>query len=336
MRGTFLEVKSGALLFVELDILAKRRGVPSYTCVHNPIQERGTYLNHAKLTRRFGLAYDVEMADFGDVARGPRESHVGRTLTEHQQDLCPDIWHASFEERRSLFVESYDLVQSGMASRPCHRVNLQKHAIQAMKWWLELDSERHMVLPVQGTLLTTLVRGGEVAVMPWDIDLEFVFASTGPNPIIAACESKVATGWTHFLTCLETEVGNGIGLFDVRASPTTVYIPEMMHRNKGVLAKIRLEIHEFDITLDSYLDPKDLLKARLLGVDVHFAWDQWEYQFFEIYGGDLTKKVGTSGTVNKTSQCDDSANHTACLLSTCHGSHSFGCTLELPDWFSHV
>ncbi|CAE8617056.1 unnamed protein product, partial [Polarella glacialis] len=83
------------------------------------------------------------------------------------------------------------------------------------------------------------------------------------------------------------------------------------------------------------IDADVLITARLLGADVHFLWQQVEYQILQVYRGDLRKKVGTSGNVDKSEACPASSPHSACLKSQCSSS-SHGCTLELPDWFAHV
>ena len=58
----------------------------------------------------------------------------------------------------------------------------------------------------------------------------------------------------------------------------------MLFEQYGVLGKMRIEIEGvLDVQLHEFLDPREFFKVNLFGADLHFAWYQWEYQFFEIY-----------------------------------------------------
>ncbi|CAE8602649.1 unnamed protein product, partial [Polarella glacialis] len=170
------EDSTAALLFVELDLLAWQRGVPAYTCMEKPFLEQSTYLDQAVLTRSFATRYAVQVADFGTEESGGAPSSSANAEIFRQRDLCPRNYSSAQLEQS--YVAAYAMTQAGMASHYCHRKVLQQQALKVISWWTRLDPERHFVLPKQGTLLTTLVRGGAIAVMPWDIDLEFILASS--------------------------------------------------------------------------------------------------------------------------------------------------------------
>mmetsp|Transcript_54807 Transcript_54807/g.177304 ORF Transcript_54807/g.177304 Transcript_54807/m.177304 type:complete len:225 (-) Transcript_54807:420-1094(-) len=211
-------------------------------------------------------------------------------------------------------------------------------------WWTGLDKERNVVLPKQGTLLTSLIRGGEFGVMPWEIDLEFVFASLGANPVLSACRSR-SEDWELQADCVAEQVRRAVGGEEkVTVEEYLKPVPKLLHAKYGILSKVRVDVNDMiDIQFDELHDQpgsRQLYRVRLLGAEVNFYWHQWEYQFFQIYGGSLQKKVGTSGLVNKSEACGPDASHSACLRHRCLPAYAAmpdaGCVLEFPDWFAHT
>ena len=89
-----------------------------------------------------------------------------------------------------------------------------------------------------------------------------------------------------------------------------------------------------DIHFNGYVDRTDFFLVPLFGTQVYVSWPQWEFQFFEIFRGDLRKKVGTSGTVDQTESCEAGNAHNACLRNSCQESRA--CVLEFPDLFAHT
>mmetsp|Transcript_168098 Transcript_168098/g.534828 ORF Transcript_168098/g.534828 Transcript_168098/m.534828 type:complete len:964 (-) Transcript_168098:166-3057(-) len=316
--------RSGANLFVELDLLAFRLGVPAYTCSEPPLEEHSSYLEHFVLTPRFAVTHSVEAFE-PNFQPMDHIAHLDCRVGSRQV-LC---WTAS----KFTDPEAQELVQNGMASRFCYRRRLQR---------LGLGRDLHRVMPKQGTLLTTLVRGGEFGTMPWDLDLEFVLATIGTNPILSSCNTRhVGEGWEDAAMCVAGHVRAGLNGTRVVVKEFLKPVSKLLFEKYGVLGKVRLEVDgvldlQFDEMHGPLLGMRKLHKAFLLGVQVDFSWHQWEYQLFQIYGGSLQKKVGTSGTVSKSEACPAGSQHSACLRTTCTPDREDGCNLELPDWFAHV
>mmetsp|Transcript_95675 Transcript_95675/g.270761 ORF Transcript_95675/g.270761 Transcript_95675/m.270761 type:complete len:89 (-) Transcript_95675:161-427(-) len=84
-----------------------------------------------------------------------------------------------------------------------------------------------------------------------------------------------------------------------------------------------------------------MYRAKLFGADVRFAWEQWEHQFFDIYGGDLRKKASAQVLTGRgKAQVPRSSSMNVSLKGPCRHrflpSESEGCVLEFPDHFVHV
>jgi len=331
--------KDGALLLVELDILALRAKMPAYTCMELPFIEESSYLERVKLTKRCGIQHSIEIAEFTLASHLPQA--VGPSAG--RQDVCSNnlTWRWNSPGQNVLDADAYDLVQQGMASGYCYRKYLQRLVSTVVNWWLDIDPEHHVALPKQGTLLTSLVRGGEFGAMPWELDLEFILASTGANPVYDACRAFLRSGgsWQAAGDCAVRYFQRGLRSSRVVIKDYVKPVTEMLYNKYGILGKMRLEVDQsLDIQLHGFLDPSELYKVKLFGTDFHFSWTQWEYQLFEIYGGNLRKKVGTSGTIDKSEACPEGSKHSACFHDTCtkEAAQSYGCTLELSDWFAHA
>eukprot|EP00927_Polykrikos_kofoidii_P048737 TRINITY_DN42952_c0_g1_i1.p1 TRINITY_DN42952_c0_g1~~TRINITY_DN42952_c0_g1_i1.p1 ORF type:complete len:1013 (+),score=129.43 TRINITY_DN42952_c0_g1_i1:60-3098(+) len=340
--------ETGANLLVELDLLAVRRGIPAYTCMHPPVVET-SYLGRAVLTPRLGAKYNIDVAEFLPLeswrpasfsARGERDDGGGRnggSGAAHWQELCVNV--SAIDALRS----PEEFAWRGMATPWCWRRELQRAVQSIVSWWTRLDPARNVALPKQGTLLTALVRGGEIGAMPWDLDFELVLASRGSNPIFDRCRAVgdltaacVASSLRRHLRNVPVKLSSGTDSIDI--------VHRMLLQKFGILGKVRLFVGPrgaIDVTLDELHDDdaEGLYRVRLFGEELHFLWHQWEYQLFEIYGGDLRKKIGTSGTIDKTASCDHgSVRSNLCLRSSCDGEEDLerGCVLEMPDWFAHT
>mmetsp|Transcript_54808 Transcript_54808/g.177312 ORF Transcript_54808/g.177312 Transcript_54808/m.177312 type:complete len:469 (-) Transcript_54808:1067-2473(-) len=117
------EDATGANLFVELDLLALRRRLPAYTCMHPPLHE-DVYLDRAVLTRHLGEMHSVEVADFGAPPPEPEP--------EPTHDAPAPAAAAAVAGGRQIrcgtteFRDAYNNAQVGRATRYCYRRHLQR------------------------------------------------------------------------------------------------------------------------------------------------------------------------------------------------------------------
>merc|ERR1712183_676363 len=89
----------------------------------------------------------------------------------------------------------------------------------------------------------------------------------------------------------------------------------------------------FDIDFDEYVTPPPIQAALFGEVCVRVDWDHWESLFFEVFNGNLMKKVGTSGNI-VASQTSCSLEHNACIPQ-CQGHQGADCIFEFDDHFAH-
>merc|ERR1712224_358109 len=96
--------------------------------------------------------------------------------------------------------------------------------------------------------------------------------------------------------------------------PVINAISELLYNKNGILAKPRMEIRKnLDVHLDEFVPLQGLFATRLFGTVVHVLWDQWEYQYYEVYKGDPRKKFGTAGTIDRSRTSCRQPGHNACL-----------------------
>eukprot|EP00434_Breviolum_minutum_P004818 symbB.v1.2.004248.t1/scaffold241.1/size254724/3 len=161
-------------LMVELDLLAKLGGSPPsrlkrshgavavprriLTCVlpeGTRIPREEDYLQKAQLPDAFVQLFQVEAADF-----------AGRILVASNPAIVAGAPNGTD------WNLAHNVADQRIATSLLYRRRIEDDFTKIVKWWTMLDEEKHFAAPKQGTLLTAMIRGGDVSMMPWDTDLE--------------------------------------------------------------------------------------------------------------------------------------------------------------------
>merc|ERR1712151_698409 len=162
----------------------------------------------------------------------------------------------------------------------------------------------------------------------------------GKNVVLERCNSQEYETFDAKSHCVSDFVASGLPGLSTEAGRAQNMVSSMLHDRHQTLTKFRIEIAGIiDVTFAEHVSRDDMWNAKLFGSQVSFMWDQWEFQLFEIYGGDLKKKVGTSGSIDKHEVCSPDSTHTACIKDPCANTHEHterGCVIEFPDWFAHA
>eukprot|EP00930_Biecheleria_cincta_P059912 TRINITY_DN45625_c0_g1_i1.p1 TRINITY_DN45625_c0_g1~~TRINITY_DN45625_c0_g1_i1.p1 ORF type:complete len:952 (-),score=111.38 TRINITY_DN45625_c0_g1_i1:56-2911(-) len=285
----------GSSLTIALDILAHQLQLPVLTCMHAAMLEND-YLTSAVLTNKLATSFQIERARFSTKG--------------DWYERCLDV-----DKQAEWPVINYELSQGGMVTRYCWRVLMEKQVVDTVATWNSIDN-RHFVMAKQGTLLTALARGGEFGMMPWDFDLELVLASRGPNLILQECSGS-DRNYTEALACAAQLMAEKGLKVERHLGPIASmnFISELGYeRTGGSLAKVRLELgYNLDVHLDDFLSTEDSFEVPLFGTKVHVLRDHWTYQLFDIYNGDLHKKFGTAGTIDRSHEQCARPGHNACI-----------------------
>mmetsp|Transcript_13811 Transcript_13811/g.37638 ORF Transcript_13811/g.37638 Transcript_13811/m.37638 type:complete len:394 (-) Transcript_13811:153-1334(-) len=303
-----------AMLLVELDVLAAAAGGPlAWTCDLGPMREE-PFLRHASLPAAFSARYQIELATYPG-----HSSHVS-CLSEGGQ--LP-------------WLVAHEMSDQRLATRWCYRKKVEEQFCHMVNWWKALDPEKHFVSAKQGTLLTGMVRGGDISMMPWDNDLEMSFFSTGANPILDWCSWH--TGWQKKALCIAERLQAEIGV------PTKMLFDNekvWLHDAQLVFSKFKVEVDFFDVDIEGHVE-RPPISVQMFGCsEVRLHWRDWEYLFFEVFGGSLVKKVGTSGNIDIDAVRCEAGAHNACIPRC--GPHAAGgglaarlCVVEFNDYFAH-
>lgn len=318
-------VNETANLLVGLDLTALRLGVmPVLTCAFGALELRSVesegvvfeedFLEKATLPAGFAAAYQVEVAEFTPGNAFEQCAAAGDAM------LGWGLAHANSDQR--------------LASPLCYRRHIERQFCDVVAWWRGLVPDGSTFASVkQGTLLTAMIRGGDVAMMPWDNDLEMGLYSTGQNPVLAWCAEH--TSWTSRVQCLQERLSVALGL---PVNVDTDLVSRWLHGLHGKLEKLRIMV---DNTLDVLLEgnvPLMPVTVRMFGqAEVRVSWPLWDYLFFEVFRGSWEKKVGTSGTVERAAHAESCASqHSACIPGCTRAFDGATCVLEFPDFFAHT
>ena len=205
--------------YVDLDLSAKLLGVKALTCLYGHLQEEH-YLSKARLSPWLAFRHAVEVVEFW----GRREEMC---VVKPQLD--------------SMFQH----INAGRVTTPCFRRSAEAEIRNIARWWIELDPGknkkknklkqkvaktkflgmflifffiifdpgRHFITLKQGTVLTGLMRGGDLGMMPWDRDLEMVLLSTGPISFFGMCKEFVGVRKAQCIAAkIRKRLGKGIGM----------------------------------------------------------------------------------------------------------------------------
>eukprot|EP00746_Dinoflagellata_sp_MGD_P107263 gnl/MRDRNA2_/MRDRNA2_45222_c0_seq1.p1 gnl/MRDRNA2_/MRDRNA2_45222_c0~~gnl/MRDRNA2_/MRDRNA2_45222_c0_seq1.p1 ORF type:complete len:296 (-),score=56.43 gnl/MRDRNA2_/MRDRNA2_45222_c0_seq1:258-1145(-) len=280
------------------------------TCMLPPMPE-DDYLERAVMTPELAIRYQIEMTHF--------------TATNVQESCLP-IDQAEVENTWKM---AHYLSAQGVATRLCYRKDIETKFRSVISWWIKLDPEHHFASVKQGTMLTAMIRGGAVAMMPWDNDLEFMLLSSGPNPMFRWCGPELRPLQAR-KDCIYARLGKELGSSVRGGGPEN--LEDWLHDKHGVFEKVRVEVDEtFDIDFVGWIPRPSVSVNMFRGTQVYITWSHWEWLFFEIFGGDLVKKVGSSGNLAAGARgC--AVDHNACIQQC----QEKGCITEFADFFAHT
>ncbi|CAJ1330284.1 unnamed protein product [Effrenium voratum] len=266
-------------LLVELDLLAKLGGVPPraargrgsstpkgkiLTCALDDYSREEDYTAHATLTEPFAKRFHLEVARFGHV----------------QERALPPSTNNSWSY-------AHLLADQRIATSLLYRRRIEDNFVAIVQWWTSLD-KRHFAAAKQGTLLTAMIRGGDVSMMPWDTDLELALYSTGPNPVLSWCDNIL--DFQERLQCVWQQLEDQLQL-PVMAGPD-LFFSQWLYEAHLTFAKLRVNVdHGFDVNFESYV-PRPPIAVPMFGrAEVRVSWPLWEHLFFEVFQGSLEKKA---------------------------------------------
>lgn len=300
-----------ATLLAELDLLAQSRGIgPSLTCPSIPVHE-DPYLPKARFWPSLARRYQLEAVQYT-----PLNAH----------DNCSGAAGAQG------WQQAHHLSDQRVATGLCYRRQIESQFADIVSWWVGLGPAGNFATAKQGTLLTAMIRGGEVSMMPWDSDLELVLLSEGPNPLMGWCGDLLT--WPARSACVARQVEGALGLPCEVASD---FLAQWLYEEHLVFAKLRLQVAGvFDVTFEGWVPRMPISVPMFGGPEVRVSWDLWEYLFFEVFGGSLAKKVGTSGNVAGAVESCGSSAHNACLPTCDPAREGASCVLEFQDFFAHT
>jgi len=301
-----------ATLLVELDLLALGRADlgPALTCAL-PAMLEDDFLERAVLSQAFAERYQVEAARYA-----PGSSHEFCLGTNGSKP-----WKVAHE-----------LSDRRIATRLCYRRTIEAQFCDIVSWWTQLAPVRNFASVKQGTLLTAMIRGGDVSMMPWDSDLELSLYSTGPNPVLSWCSTDLR--WVDRAQCIVERLGAELELsVDIGSD----FLSKWLFENHHIFPKFRVEVaNVFDITFEGWV-PSMPIAVTLFGrAKVRVSWPIWEQLFFEVFSGTMAKKIGTSGNnVHSADNC--TTGHNACIPACADGDRGMtSCIIEFDDYFAHT
>lgn len=304
-----------ATLLVELDILGLKAGAgQTWTCPSPPMHE-DSFLELAVLPAAFADRHQIEAARY--------------TATNiHVECLTTNA--------TGPWALAHKLSHQRLATRLCYRKQVEDNFCRIVNWWRQVDPERNFASVKQGTLLTAMIRGGEVSMMPWDNDLELSLYSLGPNPLLGWCAWHIE--WEARAHCIVQKLEGELGM---NASPSSDLLPPWLYEEHLSLAKFKAEVAGvFDVNFQGWVNDMPISVVMFGRVEVHVNWDLWEHLFFEIFSGSWTKKVGTSGNiVSGADHCP--SEHNACIPACQWKEQNSSrvqrfCIFEFDDYFAHT
>lgn len=324
-----------ATLMVELDLLAKLGGSPPgprlrrrrdrdrdlggemisgriLTCAGpNFFQLREEdYLQKANLPDAFAQRYQVEAVDY-----------AGRILTSSKPALLVG--------NGTDWQTAHTVAEQRIATSLLYRRRIEDDFVKIVKWWTSLDPEHHFAAPKQGTLLTAMVRGGDVSMMPWDTDLELALYSTGANPVLGWCDDVLDLQDRR--SCVLRQLQEQLQM-PIKRGPDQ-FFSQWLYETHLTFAKYRVNVDMvFDVNFERYV-PLFPIKVRMFGDSIlRVSWPVWEHLFFEVFQGNFEKKVGTSGNIAASvPRCR--LEHNACIPD-CEQPEG-PCDFEFQDYFAH-
>eukprot|EP00928_Gymnodinium_smaydae_P028544 TRINITY_DN21737_c0_g1_i2.p1 TRINITY_DN21737_c0_g1~~TRINITY_DN21737_c0_g1_i2.p1 ORF type:complete len:1372 (+),score=273.36 TRINITY_DN21737_c0_g1_i2:158-4273(+) len=255
---------------VELDLLASIANARVLTCgakaSRGHAEGAGTaylredaYLSRAVLPRAFAEAYQIEAARF-----------------QHDRDCFACLLRGGGrgleDAPEHLWSLAHFLSDQGIATPLCYRRQLEMRFNEIVRWWIALDPENHFASVKQGTLLTAMIRGGAMSMMPWDNDLELMLYSRSSNQILRRCGERHGSSWDDWSSCVADTVQAELASDTVT---TSGFLSQWLHQEHGVFGRLKLQVDGlFDIDLDEYVATPPLCVGMFGEVCVHVDWDR--------------------------------------------------------------
>eukprot|EP00933_Yihiella_yeosuensis_P015709 TRINITY_DN13616_c0_g1_i1.p1 TRINITY_DN13616_c0_g1~~TRINITY_DN13616_c0_g1_i1.p1 ORF type:complete len:370 (+),score=46.44 TRINITY_DN13616_c0_g1_i1:75-1112(+) len=292
----------------------KRSGVQDIgsilTCASHEALREESFREHANLPMEVADAYQIEAAQYGPNLP-VYEICLGTNGTQ-------DWGYAHYLSDRRLAV------------RLCYRKRIEAQFVKIVNWWRRIDSDRHFATAKQGTLLTAMLRGGSVSMMPWDSDLELALYSSGPNPVLGWCHQELE--YKARASCIIAKLQREIGL---ECSEGPEFFPKWLYQEQFVFGKFRVGVEGiFDINFEGWVPHMPIAVNMFGGAEVRVTWPIWAYLFYEVFRGSYEKKVGTSGNIATTvGQC--LSEHNACIPGCEDATPDRPCIFEFEDYFAH-
>lgn len=224
---------------------------------------------------------------------------------------------------------AHTVAEQRIATSLLYRRRIEDDFVKIVKWWRSLDPEHHFAAPKQGTLLTAMVRGGDVSMMPWDTDLELALYSTGANPVLGWCDDVLDLQDRR--SCVLRQLQEQLQM-PIKRGPDQ-FFSQWLYETHLTFAKYRVNVDMvFDVNFESYV-PLFPIKVRMFGDSIlRVNWPVWEHLFFEVFQGNFEKKVGTSGNIAASvPRCR--LEHNACIPD-CEQPEG-PCDFEFEDYFAH-
>eukprot|EP00929_Paragymnodinium_shiwhaense_P114048 TRINITY_DN82364_c0_g1_i1.p1 TRINITY_DN82364_c0_g1~~TRINITY_DN82364_c0_g1_i1.p1 ORF type:complete len:969 (+),score=90.35 TRINITY_DN82364_c0_g1_i1:826-3732(+) len=223
---------------IKLDLRLHLLGISVWTCVAPALEESG-YLNIAPLSAEVAERYSIEVADFTPSRRVVR---------------CPAQYY-----RR-------EVVERGLVTGWCWRKWMADALQVSAAWWTGLD-EKHQVVPLYGTLLS-LIRGGEHGMMPWDVDVDVLFASAAHDFTLQSYLNSHPTAVPQ-LQALKLEMQKTV--FACRRQEWTM---SLLFRRRGAV----------DITFGGpFTESEFHLRSTIMGTAISFSEELLFRYFYEYY-----------------------------------------------------
>ncbi|CAK8997013.1 unnamed protein product [Durusdinium trenchii] len=307
-----------ATMMVELDLLAKLGKIPPrwstrpkrrhrhrqresasvprgqiLTCAVGAVSREEDYAQSAQLPDAFAQQFHLEAVSY--VSRQTR-------LAEHGlggEDVA----------NGSAWSHAHILAEERLATSLLYRRRIEETFVKIVDWWRSLDPKRHFAAPKQGTLLTAMIRGGDVSMMPWDTDLEMSLYSTGTNPVLRWCDDIL--NLQERRKCVLRKLEEELQLPMIRGPD--LFFSQWLYEAHLTFAKFRVTMdHVFDVNFESYV-PVFPIRVSMFGTELRTSWPVWEHLFFEVFQGSLEKKVGTSGNIALAVTHCTALEHNACI-----------------------
>jgi len=320
-------------LMVELDLLMKLGGFPRRVFTQRRLSSLVTGFRGVVLT--CALGDDASREDLYTDFAGLPESTGKRFFLEaaYYEQGSGRIHETAWEKsvNGSGWSMAHRLADQRIAATLYYRKRLEDGIVYLVNWWVSKDPAHHFATAKQGTLLTAMIRGGHVSMMPWDTDLEISLYSTGPNPVLSWCdyvlelEGRRQCIYARLSQELDLLVEEGVDLF----------FSQWLYEEHMTFDKFRVNIdHAFDVNFEGYVPLFPIVVPIFGRTEVRVSWPIWEYLFFEVYHGAFEKRVGTSGTIaSAVDQCW--FEHNACIPS-CEDGLGGNCAFDFDDYFAHT